>query len=238
MSLDVIVPIFSSSAVTAAAMEKSTSLDGTIERGSRERSSDEDGFSVNVSDECRTPSIPSNSATRTKEGALLNMQVSDFQMVCVLGIGSRGKVLLAHHKSSSDLYALKVIAKRRVLASHDVQRTLTEQAVLSRMAIDGTNQFMAKLRRSFHDEDNLYLAMVCLVYMHMLLLLGTNLSPARTFTLVATFGLSWTAGAALTMNVPASMPQKSLTVLRACMQRVSSIVTSSPSTFSLIRAAI
>ena len=239
MSLDVIVPILSSSAVTAAAMEKSTSLDGTIERGSRESSSDEDGSSVNVSDERRTPPMPSNSATPTKEGALLNMQVSDFQMVCVLGIGSRGKVLLAHHKSSSNLYALKVIAKRRVLASHDVQRTLTEQAVLSRMAIDGTTQFMAKLRRSFHDEDNLYLAMVRLVYMYMLLLLsfGTNLSVARTFILVATFGLSWTAGAALTMNVPASMPQKSLTVLRACIHWVSSIVTSSRNTFSLIRVA-
>jgi serum/glucocorticoid-regulated kinase 2 len=144
----------------AAAMEKSTSLNDTIERGPRESPSDEDGSSVNVSGECRTSQKPSNSATPTKEGTLFSMQVSDFQMVCVLGIGSRGKVLLAHHKSSSDLYALKVIAKRRVLASHDVQRTLTEQAVLRRMAIDGTNQFVAKLWRSFHDEDNLYLAMV------------------------------------------------------------------------------
>jgi serine/threonine protein kinase len=93
-------------------------------------------------------------------------------MVCVLGIGSRGKVLLAQHKKSSDLYALKVISKRRVLASHEVQRALTEQAVLRRMAINGAYPFVAKLCKSFHDEDNLYLAMVRLGYMYMRLLLS------------------------------------------------------------------
>jgi serine/threonine protein kinase len=86
-------------------------------------------------------------------------------MVCVLGIGSKGKVLLAHDSSSSELYALKVIAKRRVLAFQEVQRTLTEQAVLRRMAMERINPFVVKLRRSFYDEDHLYLAMVRLTYM-------------------------------------------------------------------------
>jgi len=81
-------------------------------------------------------------------------------MVCVLGVGSRGKVLLAYDNSSSELYALKVIAKRRVLASREVERTLTEQAVLRRMAMERINPFVVKLRRSFYDEDHLYLAMV------------------------------------------------------------------------------
>jgi len=65
----------------------------------------------------------------------------------------------AHVIRSSELYALKVIAKRRVLASREVRRTLTEQAVLRRMAIEGINPFVVKLRRSFYDEDHLYLAM-------------------------------------------------------------------------------
>jgi len=67
--------------------------------------------------------------------------------------------------SSSELYALKFISKRRMLASREVQRTLTEQAVLRRMAIEGINLFVVKLRRSFYDEDHLYLAMVRLTYM-------------------------------------------------------------------------
>lgn len=165
-----------SSAITAA-MERSTSLEGATVRGPRKSSSAEDGSSVSIPYERRTSLNFSNFASCTKESVPYKVQVSDFEMVCVLGIGSRGKVLLAHHKSSSDLYALKVIAKRRVLASQEVQRTLTEQAVLSRMAIDGTNPFVAKLWRSFHDEDNLYLAMVRLAYICLhVLLKGVDMS--------------------------------------------------------------
>jgi len=219
-------------------MKNSTSLNTTMVRGPRESPSAEGGSSVNISYERRTAQKPSNSATHAQESVLFKVQVSDFEMVCVLGIGSRGKVLLAQHKSSSDLYALKAIAKRRVLASHEVQRTLTEQAVLRRMAVDGANPFVARLWRSFHDESNLYLAMVRLAYMYMRLLLnfGADKSLSRTFTQVATFGRSWTAGAASAMTAPASTPQKLLRVLRACMQRASFIVTSSRNTFSLIEA--
>ena len=84
-------------------------------------------------------------------------------MVCVLGIGSKGKVLLARHKGRSGVYALKVIAKRRVLAYQEPQRSLTEQAVLHRMASEVTNSFVVELCLSFHDEDNLYMALVRLL---------------------------------------------------------------------------
>jgi len=161
--------MLSSSAITAA-MEKSTSLDGAIVRGPRESSSAEDGLPSSILYERHTPQKPLNSATR--ENAPYKVQVSDFELVCVLGIGSRGKVLLAHHRNSPDLYALKVIAKRRVLASQEVQRTLSEQAVLRRMAIDGTKPFVVKLWRSFHDEDNVYLVMVRLAFMYLRLLLN------------------------------------------------------------------
>ncbi len=60
---------------------------------------------------------------------------------------------------------LKVIVKQRVLASQEVQCTLTEQAVLCRMAIEGINAFVVKIWRSFQDEVHLYLTMVRLTYM-------------------------------------------------------------------------
>ncbi|KAH9968277.1 kinase-like domain-containing protein, partial [Russula dissimulans] len=91
--------------------------------------------------------------------AVPSVRVTDFEMVCVLGIGSKGKVLLAHRKGPSGVYALKVIAKRRVLAYQEPQHTLTEQAVLRRMASEGTNSSVVKLLLSFHDEDNLYMAL-------------------------------------------------------------------------------
>jgi serine/threonine protein kinase len=81
-------------------------------------------------------------------------------MMRVLGKGCAGKVLLVRHKSSSDLYALKAITKRHVLAHQELQHTLTEQAVLRRMAAEGTDPFVVKLWWSFHDKENLFLVMV------------------------------------------------------------------------------
>ena len=158
---DVSVPIHPSSTF---ATERPNFPDSEIERVPRATSSAEGESSFNVPYEHHITRKYSNSVMQTTN-VLSKVQVSDFEMVCVLGIGSRGKVLLAHDNSSSELCALKVIAKRRVLASREVQRTLTEQAVLRRMAIERINPFVVKLRRSFYDEDHLYLVMVRLAYM-------------------------------------------------------------------------
>lgn len=87
--------------------------------------------------------------------------IDDFEMMRVLGKGCAGKVLLVRHKPSSDVYALKAITKRHVLAHQELQHTLTEQAVLKRMAAEGTDPFVVKLWWSFHDKENLFLVMVC-----------------------------------------------------------------------------
>ena len=86
--------------------------------------------------------------------------VDDFEMMRVLGKGCAGKVLLVKHKPTSDVFALKAITKRHVLAHQELQHTLTEQAVLKRMAAEGTDPFVVKLWWSFHDKDNLFLVMV------------------------------------------------------------------------------
>ncbi|KAG8946747.1 hypothetical protein FRC00_009411, partial [Tulasnella sp. 408] len=85
--------------------------------------------------------------------------LEDFEMMRVLGKGCAGKVLLVKYKKSSDLYALKSITKRHVLAHQELQHTLTEQAVLKRMSREGKDPFVVKLWWSFHDKDNLYLVM-------------------------------------------------------------------------------
>ena len=86
--------------------------------------------------------------------------INDFEMMRVLGKGCAGKVLLVRHKSSADLYALKAITKRHVLAHQELQHTLTEQAVLKRMAAGSRDPFVVKLWWSFHDKENLFLVMV------------------------------------------------------------------------------
>ncbi|KAJ7201395.1 kinase-like protein [Mycena pura] len=85
--------------------------------------------------------------------------IDDFHMMRVLGKGCAGKVLLVKHKTSSDLYALKAITKRHVLAHQELQHTLTEQAVLKRMAAENKDPFVVKLWWSFHDKENLFLVM-------------------------------------------------------------------------------
>ena len=84
---------------------------------------------------------------------------NDFEMMKVLGVGCAGKVLLVRHKPTSDLFALRAIAKKHALAEPELQRTLTEQAVLKRMAAEGESPFVVKLWWSFHDHDHLFLVM-------------------------------------------------------------------------------
>ncbi|KAF9017976.1 kinase-like protein [Hymenopellis radicata] len=85
--------------------------------------------------------------------------IDDFEMMRVLGKGCAGKVLLVRHKSTAELYALKAITKRHVLAHQELQHTLTEQAVLKRMAAESKDPFVVKLWWSFHDKENLFLVM-------------------------------------------------------------------------------
>ncbi|KAF8314482.1 kinase-like protein, partial [Clavulina sp. PMI_390] len=87
------------------------------------------------------------------------VSVHDFEMMRVLGKGCAGKVLLVRHRASDSLYALKAITKRHVLAHQELQHTLTEQAVLKRMAREAQDPFVVKLWWSFHDKDNLFLVM-------------------------------------------------------------------------------
>ncbi|KAF9561633.1 hypothetical protein CPC08DRAFT_635234 [Agrocybe pediades] len=85
--------------------------------------------------------------------------IDDFEMMRVLGKGCAGKVLLVRHKTTQDLFALKAITKRHVLAHQELQHTLTEQAVLKRMAAESRDPFVVKLWWSFHDKENLFLVM-------------------------------------------------------------------------------
>ncbi|KAF9535632.1 hypothetical protein CPB83DRAFT_24240 [Crepidotus variabilis] len=85
--------------------------------------------------------------------------IHDFEMMRVLGKGCAGKVLLVRHKSTADLFALKAITKRHVLAHQELQHTLTEQAVLKKMAAENRDPFVVKLWWSFHDKENLFLVM-------------------------------------------------------------------------------
>ena len=102
-----------------------------------------------------------SSAPKEPKKSKRKVVIDDFEMMRVLGKGCAGKVLLVKHKPTTDLFALKAITKRHVLAHQELQHTLTEQAVLKRMAAESKDPFVVKLWWSFHDKENLFLVMVC-----------------------------------------------------------------------------
>ncbi|OSX66814.1 hypothetical protein POSPLADRAFT_1175504 [Postia placenta MAD-698-R-SB12] len=107
----------------------------------------------------RSKSMDPGAQAALQKKSQRKVAIDDFEMMRVLGKGCAGKVLLVRHKPTADVFALKAITKRHVLAHQELQHTLTEQAVLKRMAAEGSDPFVVKLWWSFHDKENLFLVM-------------------------------------------------------------------------------
>ena len=123
-----------------------------------EEKTGEDSEEANTEREVGTVKAHRTRSQRRRKGSN-KVTVDDFEMIRVLGKGCAGKVLLVRHSTSRGLYAMKSIHKRHVLAHQELQHTLTEQAVLKRMAKDVLDPFVVRLWWSFHDRNNLYLVM-------------------------------------------------------------------------------
>ncbi|KAH7886314.1 hypothetical protein F5I97DRAFT_1928170 [Phlebopus sp. FC_14] len=130
----------------------------TLQDGASSATGDESSISTTAGRRSRKQRSQSTDPHRKKKSQR-KVVIDDFEMMRVLGKGCAGKVLLVRHKSSADLYALKAITKRHVLAHQELQHTLTEQAVLKRMAKESKDPFVVKLWWSFHDKENLFLVM-------------------------------------------------------------------------------
>ncbi|GEM06784.1 hypothetical protein Rt10032_c02g0801 [Rhodotorula toruloides] len=101
----------------------------------------------------------SDVSTTTVEKRSKSMTIDAFEILRVLGKGCAGKVLLVRKKQTQELFAIKAITKRHVLAHRELEHTRTEQSVLKTCARDKSNPFVVRLHYSFHDEDTLYLAL-------------------------------------------------------------------------------
>ncbi|KAF9235153.1 hypothetical protein BU15DRAFT_89699 [Melanogaster broomeanus] len=130
----------------------------TLQDGTSSATGDESSISTTAGRRSCKKRSQSTDPHRKKKSQR-KVAVDDFEMMRVLGKGCAGKVLLVRHKMSSDLYALKAITKRHVLAHQELQHTLTEQAVLKRMSKEAKDPFVVKLWWSFHDKENLFLVM-------------------------------------------------------------------------------
>ncbi|KAI3384073.1 hypothetical protein SNEBB_000285 [Seison nebaliae] len=83
------------------------------------------------------------------------VSIHDFHLIKVLGRGSFGKVVLSEHKSTNNIYAIKILKKQLILAKDEVSHILTENKVLK----STSHPFLTSLKYAFQTMDHLCFVM-------------------------------------------------------------------------------
>uniref|UniRef100_A0A8C2RMJ4 Citron Rho-interacting kinase n=1 Tax=Capra hircus TaxID=9925 RepID=A0A8C2RMJ4_CAPHI len=85
----------------------------------------------------------------------LQPSVKDFEVRSVIGCGHFAEVQVVREKATGDVYAMKVMKKKALLAQEQVSYFEEEQNILSR----STSPWIPQLQYAFQDKNNLYLVM-------------------------------------------------------------------------------
>jgi len=94
------------------------------------------------------------------EGDVVNMleteatKVSpdDFDFLKVIGRGAFGKVMQVKHKKSGDIFAMKILKKKQIVDSNQIDHTRSERKILEALQ----HPFLMKLRFAFQTNTKLY----------------------------------------------------------------------------------
>jgi len=86
------------------------------------------------------------------------ISINDFACRAVLGRGHFGKVLLASHKSSNELYAIKALKKADIIARDEVDSLLCERRIFE-CANRGQHPFLIKLFACFQTPEHVCFVM-------------------------------------------------------------------------------
>lgn len=81
--------------------------------------------------------------------------VDDFELLKVVGQGAFGKVFQVKRNGTSEIYAMKVMRKDRILEKNHAEYTKAERDILTRIV----HPFIVQLRYSFQTKYKLYLVM-------------------------------------------------------------------------------
>ncbi|KAJ2797302.1 Serine/threonine kinase, partial [Coemansia helicoidea] len=97
-------------------------------------------------------------AAATGRQALRKVGIDDFKFIKVLGKGNFGKVMLSEEKSSSKLYAIKVLKKEFIVENDEFESTRSEKRVLM-IANKDQHPFLIGLHSCFQTSNHIFFVM-------------------------------------------------------------------------------
>lgn len=89
-------------------------------------------------------------------GLAPQLNLEEFKFIKTLGKGSHGKVLLAERVGQPDeQYAIKILKKKHVIDSKQLEHTITEKKILSTF----NHPFLVSLKQALHTDAKIYFVM-------------------------------------------------------------------------------
>ncbi|GBG31364.1 Protein kinase, putative [Hondaea fermentalgiana] len=86
---------------------------------------------------------------------LRRVNTGDFESLRVIGKGSFGKVVVARHKKSKEIYAVKILEKANICKRKQIEHTKTERRVMARVH----HPFIVELHYAFQSRTRLYMVL-------------------------------------------------------------------------------
>ncbi|RKP23136.1 kinase-like domain-containing protein, partial [Syncephalis pseudoplumigaleata] len=109
--------------------------------------------------EARAQQIDDHSVNyTTRDMQKRKMNFEDFELCYVLGRGSMGKVFLARDRETRHHYAVKCIAKHRLIEQQELYHARSERDILATLS-RVHHPFLIRLLYSFQNEDQLFLVL-------------------------------------------------------------------------------